>query len=314
MNIIIESYSWYDKIFRYSHMTIALIAPAISFLDRMITGSAEQTSTVVLILGGIVAGMIKIKDYLKFDKLKDQAKQQTVKYQQLYQRIEREMRKPSQSRQNGEEFISWITRELSIIEIDDPELSQTLKNKYIDLCKSKGIPVDEDLEALSELFVHVVSNAGTGSDEKHTHTEEKTRNRVEMSAYSSTNYVPEAGLNTENTVINSNNNVSTENINNMTEVHNSNNLTSVNNLNIPTEVHNSNNPSAVNNLNNLAAINSNVGNINTGTTSRVSFRKHRSPSEESDRQEYREKIRTLDTAQDLNWALDRLGDLSDTTQ
>jgi hypothetical protein len=39
------------------------------------------------------------------------------------------------------------------------------------------------------------------------------------------------------------------------------------------------------------------------------LRKQRSPSDEADRQEYREKVKTLDTAQDLNWAIERLNGL-----
>jgi hypothetical protein len=87
----------------------------------MIHGSAERTSTIVVILSTIVAGMIKLKDYLKFDKLKDQAKQQTVKYQQLYQRIEKEMRKQLDTRQNGEEFISWVNQLSNFFIVIDDE-------------------------------------------------------------------------------------------------------------------------------------------------------------------------------------------------
>jgi hypothetical protein len=151
LNIIIESYSWYDKVFRYVHMMIAVGTPLISFTEQMVSASTERTSTIVVILSSVVAGMIKLKEYLKFTKLKDQSKQQSVKYQQLYQRIEREMRKQT-GKQNEEDFISWVSRELSIIEVDDPDVPQRLKKVFIDVCKEKGIPYDEDLAALDELF------------------------------------------------------------------------------------------------------------------------------------------------------------------
>lgn len=156
LNIIIESNLWYDRVFKVCHMALAIGAPLISFIDQQITGSVESTSTAVIVLNSVVAGMLKVRDYLTFDKLKDQAKQQTIKYQQLYQRIEREIRKPESSRQNSDEFISLVFRELSIIEIDDPNLPQSLKKNYIKLCKDKGIPYDEDLEALGELFANKV--------------------------------------------------------------------------------------------------------------------------------------------------------------
>ncbi len=152
LNIIIESYSTYDKIFRYIHMFFALTSPVIAFINQLATGSVEQTSTVTLVLSSIVAGMIKLKDYLKFDKTKDRAKQQTVKYSQLYERIDRELRKPNGKRQNEEDFIYWTTREFNNLEIGDPDLPHSLKDKYISLCKENNIPYEEDLAMLQELI------------------------------------------------------------------------------------------------------------------------------------------------------------------
>ena len=243
LNIIIESYSWYDRIFRYSHMTIALVAPLISFLDQMINNTVENTSTAVLVLSSIVAGMIKLKDYLKFDKLKDQAKQQTIKYQQLYQRIEREMRKTESIRQNEEEFISWITRELSIIEVDDPDLPQSLKEKYIQLCKARGIPYDEDLEALGELFAAKVQIVVEQAADQYA-VDQSLKMHVQQP------------------------------------------------INMQEDPHNDQKDP----------------NIDHKTMYKT-LKKQRSPSDEADRQEYREKVKTLDTAQDLNWAIERLNGL-----
>ncbi len=151
LNIIVESYSWYDKAIKYVHMFLAITTPLVIYVDQIL--ATEQTSTAAIVVSSIVAGMIKLKEYLKFTKMKDQAKQQTVKYQQLYQRIEKEMRK-TDGKQNEEDFISWVNRELSIIEIDDPDVPQSLRKVFIAVCKEKGIPYDEDLDALSELFVN----------------------------------------------------------------------------------------------------------------------------------------------------------------
>jgi len=224
-------------------MTIALVAPLISFLDQMINNTVENTSTAVLVLSSIVAGMIKLKDYLKFDKLKDQAKQQTIKYQQLYQRIEREMRKTESIRQNEEEFISWITRELSIIEVDDPDLPQSLKEKYIQLCKARGIPYDEDLEALGELFAAKVQIVVEQAADQYA-VDQSLKMHVQQP------------------------------------------------INMQEDPHNDQKDP----------------NIDHKTMYKT-LRKQRSPSDEADRQEYREKVKTLDTAQDLNWAIERLNGL-----
>ncbi len=270
LNIIIDSYAWYDRIFRYSHMTIALVAPLVSFLDQMINGSVERTSTSVLILSSVVAGMLKLKDYLKFDKLKDQAKQQTIKYQQLYQRIEREVHKSDSVRQNEEDFIAWITRELSIIEVDDPDIPQSLKEKYIKLCKDRGIPYDEDLDALGELFgtkiqivVENAVNATLPPILPIPATPPKLLQTFEPpTSIASTPIVPTP---IASTPIASTPIASTPNTN----------------TNVPTD-----------------------------KEKYLTIRKQRSPSDEADRQEYRERIKTLDTSKDLDWAIERLNNLS----
>ena len=163
LNIIIESYSWYDKAVKYVHMFLAIATPLVIYADQ-ITAS-QQSSTAAIVVSSIVAGMIKLKEYLKFTKTKDQAKQQTVKYQQLYQRIEREMRK-NNGKQDAEDFISWVNRELSIIEIDDPDVPQSLRKVFIAVCKEKNIPYDEDLDALGELFKHSAINYSAESNKQ----------------------------------------------------------------------------------------------------------------------------------------------------
>jgi len=119
-------------------------------------GSSSSPSTLSVVLGIIAAGMIKVKEYLKYDKVKETAKQQTVKYEQLYQRIEREMIKPENKRQPEEDFIYWINREFNNIEMADPDLTASLKKKFLDTCKERGIPCDEDLDLLGDLFKSTV--------------------------------------------------------------------------------------------------------------------------------------------------------------
>ena len=249
LNIIIESYSAYDTIFRYIHLIIALASPFVGILNNVIPDGVENATNVMVVLSSIAASMIKIKEYLKFDKLKDLAKQQTVKYQQLFQRIEREMRKPTNSRQNEEDFISWITRELTIIEVDDPDISQTIRDKYIKLCKDRNIPyTDEDLDALGDLFKNTVSH------------EHKTLSITDAGIFQSpTDIVQSIPIN-QNIPLNQN-------------------VQSIP-LSIP--------------------INQNI---------QKTLKRQRSPSVEADRQEYREKIKTLNTSKDLDWAMERLNDL-----
>lgn len=156
LNIIIDSYSKYDKIFRYCHITIATITPLLLVISKIVQEFTNDDENATLILSSIVAIMIKVKDYLKFDKIKDTAKQQTIKYEQLFQRIEREMMKPVDKRQNEEELIYWINREYSNIEMTDPDISRSIKDKYIHFCKDNNIPYNEDLNVLQELITSTV--------------------------------------------------------------------------------------------------------------------------------------------------------------
>jgi len=153
LNFMIDNYSKYDKLFRYCHMSIAALTPTIATINKLASTNEEQSNTVTLILSSLVAAMIKIKDYLKFDKIKDVAKQQTIKYEQLYQRIEREMLKSIDKRQTEGDFIYWINREFNNIEISDPDLSQSLKQKYIKFCKDNHIPFDNDIDSL-QILIH----------------------------------------------------------------------------------------------------------------------------------------------------------------
>jgi hypothetical protein len=153
LNFMIDNYSKYDKLFRYCHMSIAALTPTIATINKLASTNEEQSNTVTLILSSLVAAMIKIKDYLKFDKIKDVAKQQTIKYEQLYQRIEREMLKSIDKRQTEDDFIYWINREFNNIEISDPDLSQSLKQKYIKFCKDNHIPFDNDIDSL-QILIH----------------------------------------------------------------------------------------------------------------------------------------------------------------
>ena len=177
MNILITNYSWYDKFFSYIHMTVAVITPMLAFISQLGIG-ADTINTVILITSGIVPGMIKIKDHLKYDKIKDQAKQQSAKYQQLYQHIDREMSKTV--KQNTNEFVSWINREFSIIETDDPELNSKLRAKYIQMCKEKNIPYDDDLQELTELLI---TNTDETKEQPHLETKEQEQAQPGISHY-----------------------------------------------------------------------------------------------------------------------------------
>jgi len=95
--------------------------------------------------------MIKVKDFLKHGKIKDIGKRQIIKYRYLYEKIECEMIKDPNDRQNDDEFIYWISREYNHIEMNDPEITYKDKKKFHRECKIKNIPYDDDISLLKKI-------------------------------------------------------------------------------------------------------------------------------------------------------------------
>ena len=125
LSYLIDSYSRYDKIFKYVHMFFAIISPVVSLIDS----NMSSISIVPVILSSLVAAMIKLKDYLKYDKIKELSKQQTVKYEQLFQRILRDTLKFNVI--IPEDYLYLINKEYNNIEISDPDIPRYIRDKYM---------------------------------------------------------------------------------------------------------------------------------------------------------------------------------------
>lgn len=151
LNLLVERYEWWDRTYRWAHITVATFAPLIGLYESFVS-TLNWGREFTIIIGCLVAGMLKMKEYVVFDKIHDVANQQTVKYTQLFERIEKEKRKPPDRKQKEEEFIYWINREFSHIEMNDPEMSHRDKIKFQKLCEDNGIPYDEDMDAIQELL------------------------------------------------------------------------------------------------------------------------------------------------------------------
>jgi hypothetical protein len=151
LEFLVSSYSKWDKLYRWSLMGVALLSPFAMLAETFIIEN-ESTKTINIIIGCLVAGLIKLKDYIVFDKIRDSSKVQTVKYSHLYERIERELLKPVEKRQSADEFIYWITREFSSLDLNDPELTFSDKKQFEELCRKNGIPIDEDMQQLVSLL------------------------------------------------------------------------------------------------------------------------------------------------------------------
>lgn len=177
LSVIIDSYSFRSTILRWTINLIGATSPAISGLDRIITGNTNATSTATIVIGAIVLGLFQLSSYLQFDQIRDVAKTQSYKYTQLYERVLREETKTVDKRQAEEDFIYWINREYNSIEVNDPELSITEKEKYKSILADKNIPEDDDLEALQILVEKSRASESNGVSPRVDYTsehEEKT--------------------------------------------------------------------------------------------------------------------------------------------
>ena len=183
MSFIIDNYSLWDKVYRWTHNILAITTPILTAIQAIYnsqyctqdstsqvssgeSSTSQGSGTTAVVLGFIVAGMLKLKDYVTYDKVRDVAKEQTVKFQQLYEHIEMEMLKPENKRQSESEFIYWASREYQHIDITTPELSNNERKKFLQLCKDRGLPYNEDIEELNKL-VHETDE----KDEKDEKTE-----------------------------------------------------------------------------------------------------------------------------------------------
>ncbi len=332
LSFIIDNYSKYDKLFRYFHMFIAITTPTLGVISRIVEATNNDASTVTLILSSIVAIMIKLKDYLKFDKIKESSKQQTIKYEQLYQRIEREILKPLNDRQTEEQFLYWINREYNNIEMADPDISHSIKEKYIQFCQDNKIPYDNDLDMLQSLIsasvdividkINDITDEKINSDQKREDnilTDTLNEDKIKMNKMFNMGSAKEK----DNTVEEKDNTVK-EKDNTVEEKDN----TVKEKDNIIEEKDNTvkEKDNIIEEKDNTVEEKDNTKTVDMYTVKLNSIKEHnkhnlnenikfynrsRSPSDERDKQDYKQKIQTLDTRKDLEWAIDRLNSLED---
>lgn len=150
LNFLIDIYSFRDKLYRYIHNGVSIITTILVIIQSVI--DADAANKIAIALSIIVSAMIKLRDYITYNEVRDLAKAQTIKYTQLYDRIEREIHKDPLTRQPYTDFAYWITRELQHIEVMDPELSYNDKKKLVNQFKSLGITYDDDIHTLMNLM------------------------------------------------------------------------------------------------------------------------------------------------------------------
>lgn len=290
LGFIIDSYAWLDKIYRWTHNGLAVLTPILIIAQTTMNDTNGEkkengvSGTIATIFGFIVAGMLKLKDYVTYDKIRDTAKMQTIKYQQLFERIENESLKPEDKRQSESDFIYWLGREFQHIEVNDPDLTNSEKKKFIKLCKEKNIPYDEDLELLNKL------SQDTQIPQKI--MDDKTRNvnvNVDINLEEKEEN-PHTNANIDNTNTNTNNSINNQVHNNSTLQLSPQESAGNSTINIITEVPALTRKSSKRNV--------------TFDESRS-----RSNSEEETRKRYKESLKNMDIKADIKWTMERLNNL-----
>lgn len=152
MNFIIDRYNTKFKRFNIIKKIIAYSIPMLLTAKEFLENS-NGISFVTVTLGYLVAGLVKASDYIKYDRTRDIAREQTTKYTDLYNKIDRELSKSESKKQDDIHFITWIERELAHIELDNPEIKHKEKEQFIQLCKAKGITYKDDIEKLRTIVV-----------------------------------------------------------------------------------------------------------------------------------------------------------------
>lgn len=152
MNYIIDIYNTKYKRFNFVKKVIAYSIPMLLTTKEFLENS-NGISFVTVTLGYLVAGLVKAGDYIKYDRTRDIAREQTTKYTELYNKIDRELSKSDAKKQDEGHFIIWIERELTHIELDNPEIKHKEKEQFIELCKAKGIAYKDDIEKLKSIVI-----------------------------------------------------------------------------------------------------------------------------------------------------------------
>lgn len=142
---------------------LSLLTGALSGIDYAFPESKVQLVTSILAIGTMV--LLKLKSYLNYDYIKELCKKQLVKYDMLFQKIERGITKHSYDQTDEEEFILCLYRELNVLENNDPEISNSIYDRFGEMCKQMNIPFNDTISQLAELYGKShKSNKSYGSD------------------------------------------------------------------------------------------------------------------------------------------------------
>ncbi len=147
LNFLIDKYSKYDMYYRYLHILIGVFTIVVTAINQI----TKKSTTPSLILSTLFTMMLKIKEYLKFDKHKEISKHQALRYAQLYDTIEKEMFEMTYL--STEEFLVQLNRDFMNIQNSDPDISYRDKQNFKIYCQKNNIPFKDD----TEIYINLIN-------------------------------------------------------------------------------------------------------------------------------------------------------------
>jgi hypothetical protein len=160
MTFLVDDFAFYDKISKnilIAAAALPVLLGVISSVLQKLAALENRANTdgviidiVIIILNAVVIGLIKLKESFKYDKYKEAAKEQSIRYSQLYDKIENDFHNEEQTEDN---FLYWMSREYGMVEMNDPEVSVTQRRKFEAECARRNIPYEDDVTALQNLTI-----------------------------------------------------------------------------------------------------------------------------------------------------------------
>lgn len=129
---------------------ISAFTGILSSIDYIFPELNIQLVISALAIGTMI--LFKVKSFLNYDYIKELCKKQLVKYDLLFQKIERGITKHSYDQTDEEEFILCLYRELNVLENNDPEISNSIYDKFSETCKKMQISYNDTINQLAELY------------------------------------------------------------------------------------------------------------------------------------------------------------------
>jgi hypothetical protein len=156
LRILQSQYTVRDRTFKISHLILAGVVPLLALINESILDRPSRVmSILVVVLGAMSTGVLKIRDTVEIGKIRETCKAQSHRYTQLITTITSEDLKPDDRRAPIQEFLYWANREYITIEKEDPDFPHSVQEEYAKTCRNRGINIPDDLDELANLVAGV---------------------------------------------------------------------------------------------------------------------------------------------------------------